>query len=168
MKEVNAKDFSAKIFSRWDPEWLLLASGDFKKGDFNFMTVAWGTLGVMWGKPVAIIFIRPSRHTFHFTEKYDSFTLCGFPPEFKSALTVCGTKSGRDIDKVKASGLSPTEALQVASPLFREANLAIECRKIYFDDLKPENFIDTEIEDNYSGSDYHRFYFGEILRVSVD
>ena len=165
MNEIKVEDFSVRIFRQWNDEWLLLSSGDFKAGQYNFMTVAWGSLGVMWGKPVAMAVVRPSRHTYKFMEKYDSFTLCAFPPEYKKALTVCGTKSGRDVDKVKVSGFTPTESLAVSSPIFREAELAIECSKIYFDDFKPKNFMDIGIEDNYSGSDYHRMYLGEVLKI---
>lgn len=168
MKEIAIKDFSMKVFAKWDPEWLLLAAGDFEKHEFNFMTVAWGALGVLWNKPIAIIFVRPSRYTYDFTEKYDSFTLSGFSPEYKDALTVCGTKSGRDIDKIKASGLTPIKSASVKSPSFKQANLVIECKKIYFDDLNPGNFLSPEIENNYSGEDYHRFYFGEVLKIFSD
>ena len=149
----------------WAQDWLLLTSGDFASGDFNTMTVAWGSLGTMWQKPFAQIVVRFSRYTFGFTERYDSFTLCALPAEFRPALQLLGTKSGRDSDKMTASGLTPIASTQVAAPGYAEAELIIECRKIYWDDVNPAHFIDPTIEKNYRDRDYHRIYFGEVVAI---
>jgi flavin reductase (DIM6/NTAB) family NADH-FMN oxidoreductase RutF len=152
--------------SVWGEQWFLLASGDVAKRDYNCMTVAWGGLGVMWGKPLAMVVVRPSRHTYGFMERCDSFTLCAFGEEHRTTLSYCGGHSGRDGDKVKASGLTPIPSRAVASPGFDEARLILECRKMYYSDLDPRHFLDSSIEGNYPGKDYHRVYFGEILAVS--
>ena len=150
----------------WATQWLLLTSGDFREGRFNTMTVAWGSLGTMWGKPFAQVVVRPSRYTYQFMEEYDTFTLCAFPNAQRPALNLLGSRSGRDGDKIHAAGLTPTAAACVAAPAFAEADLVIECRKIYWDDLKPDHFIDPGIEKNYPKGDHHRIYFGEVLAVS--
>jgi flavin reductase (DIM6/NTAB) family NADH-FMN oxidoreductase RutF len=92
------------------------------------MTVAWGSMGVMWGKPFAQVVVRPVRYTFEFMEQYDSFTLCAFPAEYRQTLLMLGTKSGRDGDKIAESGLTPVVSANVAAPGFAEAELIVELR----------------------------------------
>lgn len=109
-------------------------------------------------------FIRPSRHTFSFIENNSGFTLSFFTEEYRQALKICGSKSGRDIDKVKATGLTPVKSV-AGNVYFNEARLVIECSKIYSQDISPELFLDPEIASNYSDGDYHRLYIGEIKSV---
>ncbi|HHS12800.1 MAG TPA: flavin reductase family protein [bacterium] len=149
----------------WNHQWLLLTSGDFRSGHFNTMTVAWGSLGTMWHRPFVQVVVRPSRHTYTFMEKYDTFTLCAFPEAFREALQLLGSVSGRDEDKIARSGLHAAACPGVEAPGFEEAELMIGARKIYRYDLEPEQFLDSDIESNYPGGDYHRVYFGEILSV---
>ena len=96
MQTIPIDKFNSNIFKLWDKQWFLLTSGDFEKGDFNTMTVAWGYFGMMWSKPTAVVVVRPVRHTYNFIEKYDTFTLTAFPSKYKKALNLLGTKSGRD------------------------------------------------------------------------
>jgi flavin reductase (DIM6/NTAB) family NADH-FMN oxidoreductase RutF len=142
-----------------------LTAGENAPGKFNTMTVSWGGLGEVWNKPMAMVLVRPSRYTFEFIDKNADFTLCVLPGEFKDQLTLCGTRSGRAIDKIQATGLTPLTSSVVAAPGFNEAELIIECRKMYYDDIKPANFLSPHIEGNYNGKDYHRLYFGEILSI---
>ncbi len=165
LKEISFAEFAPQVIRSWGEDWFLLAAGSLELKDFNVMTVAWGMFGVMWHKPAAMAVVRPSRHTYRFMERYDNFTLCAFPPKYKDALMFCGTKSGRNVDKIKETGLTPFESWQVSSPAFKEAELVVEARKIYFDDFKPGNFLNETIESNYGGTDYHRIYLGEILAI---
>jgi flavin reductase (DIM6/NTAB) family NADH-FMN oxidoreductase RutF len=146
-------------------QWLLLASGDFQKGRYNAMTVAWGSLGVMWNRPFAQVVVRPIRYTYEFIEEFDTFTLCGFAEEHRLALKLMGTMSGRDGNKIKEAGLTPIGSSKVAAPSFAEAELILECRKIYWDDVVPIHFLDPEIDTNYPDKSYHRIYFGEIVAI---
>ena len=100
-------DFRARVHHLWADQWLLLTSGDFAAGHFNAMTVAWGSLGVMWGKPFAQVVVRPVRYTYEFMERYDTFTLCAFAKAHRSQLSLLGSRSGRDGNKIAASGLTP-------------------------------------------------------------
>jgi flavin reductase (DIM6/NTAB) family NADH-FMN oxidoreductase RutF len=149
----------------WANHWLLLTAGDFAAGSFNCMTVAWGSLGTMWGKPFAQVVVRPTRYTYQFMEKYPTFTLCAFPERYRPALQLLGTKSGRDGDKIGESGLTPVASTVVAAPAFAESELVLECRKIYWDDFDPAHFLDASIESHYSKRDYHRIYFGEVVAI---
>jgi len=149
----------------WNEQWLLLTAGDFAARHFNTMTVGWGSLGTMWNRPFAQVVVRPIRYTHEFMDRYDTFTLCAFPEAYRQALNLLGTKSGRHGDKIAESGLTPIPSTQVATPGFAEAELILECRKIYRADFDPTHFLDPRIEKNYPQKDYHTVYFGEILAI---
>ena len=150
----------------WSEQWMVLTSGSFVDDRFNAMAVGWGSFGTMWSKPFAQVVVRPTRYTLEFMEQYDTFTLCAFPEAHRKAVQLLGTKSGRDGDKITESGLTPVAATKVAAPCFAEAELVIECRKIYWQDMDSANFLDPAISKNYPRKDYHRIYFGEIVAIS--
>jgi flavin reductase (DIM6/NTAB) family NADH-FMN oxidoreductase RutF len=147
-------------------QWVLLATGDFHSGDYNAMTIGWGAIGTMWSKPFAFVAVRHSRYTYQFMEKYETFTLAAFPEAHHDALSLLGTRSGRDGDKIADSGLTPEASIQVAAPSFKEAEIIIECRKIYADDLNPAHFLDESIYRHYPNRDFHCIYYGEILAAA--
>jgi flavin reductase (DIM6/NTAB) family NADH-FMN oxidoreductase RutF len=146
-------------------DWMLVTAGS--PDAYNTMTASWGGFGVIWAKNIAWCAIRPSRHTYNFIEKADNFTLSFFDKEYHSALEICGSKSGRDIDKAAATGLTPIAASAPDTTTFAQARMVVECKKIYFQDLVPAHFLDESIEGNYKGSDYHRMYMGEITNILV-
>jgi flavin reductase (DIM6/NTAB) family NADH-FMN oxidoreductase RutF len=168
LQKISIRSFISKSFDLWDKTWLLLTSGNFSTGEFNSMTVAWGGFGIMWNKPMAMVVVRPTRHTFTLINSFDTFSLCVFPEKHRSALNLLGTKSGRDGDKIKESGLTPIASSVIAAPVFKEAELMIECRKIYWDDLDPQHFLDLSIEKNYVKKDYHRMVIGEVIKIIGD
>ncbi len=163
--KIAISDFNTDIFKAWDKDWFLLTSGDFSQNDYNCMTVAWGSFGVMWNKPFAQVVVRPTRFTYEFMEKYESFTLTTFGHEYRKALQLLGSTSGRDGDKIAKSGLTPIASQKIAAPAFEEATLIFECRKIYWQDFDHTHFLDDSIEKKYPQKDYHRIYFGEILTI---
>lgn len=165
LRNIPPFDFVVRINELWDKQWFLLTSGDYEKKDFNTMTVAWGFFGIMWNKPVAVCVVRPTRYTYGFMEKYDHFTLTAFEQKHKEDLTHLGTTSGRDSDKLSYTDLTIGKSVVIPSPTFEEAELSIECKKIYFDDFNPENFLDKSIHDQYPLKDYHRIYYGEIVNI---
>lgn len=143
-------------------EWMLVTAGDDK--NFNTMTASWGGVGVLWGKNVCFVFIRPSRYTYEFIEKADGLTLSFFTEEYRAALKLCGSKSGRDVDKCEETGLTPY-ALSNGNVAFSQARLVLNCRKLYWQDMAPSQFLDLAIEKNYNGQDYHRMYVCEIVEA---
>jgi len=165
LKPIKINDFMANPFQIWQREAMLLCAGDFESGKFNAMTVGWGSLGTMWRKPFAQVVVRPSRYTMKFMEKYNSFTLCLFPDEYREKVLLLGRISGRDGDKIAQSGLSPVKSETIAAPGFKEAELIMECTKIYFQDMDPAGFIDPEIDRDYPENDFHRIYYGRIEAV---
>ena len=164
-KNIPFDKFTLSVIQSFNNRWMLLAAGENKPGGFNVMTVSWGGFGVIWNKPLAMVVVRPSRFTFEFMEKSDTYTLSSFSGEFKDQLTLCGTRSGRAMDKIEACGFKPVASSAVPAPGFEEAELIIECRKMYYDDINPAHFLASHIEGNYGGRDYHRMYFGEIVAI---
>lgn len=159
---IAADGFLVQINQLWLNQWFLLTCGDFGADRFNTMTVAWGSFGIMWNKPMAMVVVRPTRYTYSFINKYPTFTLSAFPEKYKEDLNLLGTTSGRDGDKISQTQLTPVPAEKVAAPCFKEAELVVECRKIYWDDFEPANFLDESIIRNYPQRDFHRMFFGEI------
>jgi flavin reductase (DIM6/NTAB) family NADH-FMN oxidoreductase RutF len=149
----------------WERQWMLLTCGDLKKNHLNTMTVAWGSIGNIWYKPFVQVVVRPTRYTYQFMEKYDDFSLSVLPENKRDLLNMLGSKSGRDSNKIEESGLTLIESNKIKAPGFAEAELIFECKKIYWDDLNPNNFIAPNIEKHYPLKDYHRIYFGQILAI---
>lgn len=166
MKKVDVTSLQENFFKAISKEWMLVTSGD--KDGFNMMTASWGCTGWLWNKPVAVIFVRPERYTHEFVEKNDFVTLCflGNEPAARKIYNFCGSKSGRDYDKAKETGLKPEET-ELGNITFEQARLTLECRKLYKDHIKPEHFIDDSISQWYGGKNggYHDVYVLEIVNA---
>ena len=161
-KQIKPSDIEDNVFRLISKDWMLVTAG--APGSFNTMTASWGGLGHLWNRDVCFIFIRPSRHTYNFLESSRAFTLSFFSENYRPILKLCGSKSGKDIDKIGATGLTPVESA-AGNVYFSEARLVIECTTIYSQDILPELFLDPGIASNYPGGDYHRLYTGEIKSV---
>ena len=162
---IDINDFIARSHYLWLKQWLLLTSGDFKKNDFNCMTVAWGSIGAMWSTPFVQVVVRPSRYTHRFMEKYSTFTLAAFSEKHRADLQLLGSRSGRDGDKLSLTSITPIASETIKAPGYAEAELIVECRKIYSDVFKPQNFLNAAIDENYPKRDYHTVYFGRIEAI---
>ena len=160
--KIDPKEIQENVFSLIGDRWMLITAGTKEK--CNTMTASWGGLGVLWGKPVATVYIRPQRYTLEFVEREDTFTLCFFGEEYRKALALCGSQSGRDVDKVKACGFTVAEA-EGGAPYFAQAELVLVCKKAYWQDMDPAHFLDPEIETHYAQRDYHRIFIGEIVEA---
>jgi flavin reductase (DIM6/NTAB) family NADH-FMN oxidoreductase RutF len=159
-KEINPYEISGNTFQMIDKQWFLITAGNIRK--FNTMTASWGTFGILWNKPVVFCFVRPHRYTYQFMEGSDLFTMCFLEKNYRSVLNFCGKNSGRDVDKIAHTGLKPRET-PGGSVYFEQAELVLECRKLYFSDLDPSHLLDPAILKNYPANDFHRFYIGEII-----
>ncbi|MBQ7546460.1 MAG: flavin reductase family protein [Clostridia bacterium] len=162
-KKINIREVKESAVRLIADDWALVTAG--AKERFNTMTISWGGLGEIWGKDVAFIFIRPQRYTFGFLEENDRFTISFFGDGQRKALALCGSKSGRDTDKVAESGLTPV--FDGDTTYFAEATLVLKCRKMAGYDLTPDGFIDDTIESNYNGAGYHRMFVAEIEEALV-
>lgn len=148
------------VFSLIGDRWMLVAATD-KSGKTNAMTASWGGVGVLWGKKVAFVFIRPQRYTKKFVDEAERFSLSFFDDSFKKTLGYMGKVSGRDEDKIAKSGLTLSDINGV--PVFKEASLTLVCRKLYRQTLEEKCFIETDnIDKWYPQRDYHDVYVAEI------
>jgi flavin reductase (DIM6/NTAB) family NADH-FMN oxidoreductase RutF len=160
-EEIDVKALPDNVFHLLDEEWMLITAGS--KDNFNLMTASWGSFGVLWNKPIAVIFIRPQRYTLSFVENNEYFTLSFFTEKYRKVLNYCGQYSGRMVDKIKVTGLS-TVLTPLKNIAFKQARMVIECRKLYADNVRPEKFIDKEtIQHIYPTKDFHKMFIGEIL-----
>ena len=157
---VDPEAVQDNIFRLIGKDWMLITAGT--RGSFNTMTASWGGVGVLWDKKVCFTFVRPTRYTFEFLEKSEFYTLSFLKEQYRDILMYCGTKSGRDVNKVTETSLTPVFGENTV--FFAEARLVMECRKIYVEDIKPGNFLDQAVNEYYPKKDYHRIYVGEIIR----
>jgi flavin reductase (DIM6/NTAB) family NADH-FMN oxidoreductase RutF len=162
-QKISPKEIQDNPVKLIGDDWMLSTAGD--KDNFNMMTASWGTIGNLWNEPVVYIFVRPQRYTFEFTEESNYFTLTFFEEKHREMLQFMGTKSGRDYDKVKETGLTPMFT-ELGNVYYEQARLVIECEKIYADFLKGDGFLDKSIiEKMYPNKDFHKVYVGKILNV---
>lgn len=161
-KEIKATNIKGNLIEKISNEWMLISAGN--ENGYNMMTASWGFIGEMWGKDTAIAMIRPQRYTMEFIEKSDYYTL-SFYGEQRDIHKVCGSKSGRDVNKTELAGLTPLFSDNTV--YFEEADLVIICKKQYVDTIKEENFIDSSPLKWYENKDFHNMVFGEIIKVLI-
>lgn len=162
LHKVDPKSLNDNVFSLIGDKWMLITAGNADR--CNTMTASWGGLGVIWGAPAATCYIRPQRYTKEFVDREEYFTLAFFGEEWRRQLTLCGTKSGREADKVKECGFTVKTA-DCGTPYFEEADLVLVCRKRFAQDMDPANIPEDVKEKWYSNRDYHTLYIGEIVEV---
>ena len=134
------------------------------QGVSNTMTIGWGMMGFIWRRPILMVMVRFSRHTYGLMEASDTFTV-SFPNSdgYKEMLAQAGKLSGRDMDKFKDLHIPIQEAQAVAGPVIDNCGLTIECRTLYKQAMNPDD-LDEEIRtSSYANDDYHMLYFGEVV-----
>lgn len=163
MKDFEKKDY--KIFDLFSNQWALVTAGGPEH--YNCCTIAWGSLGSIWGagvnKPIVTVYIHPSRYTCGFMQDSEYFTVSFFPREYRKALGYLGSHSGRDGDKVKAAGLTPKPMGQAVT--FEEAHLTLLCRKLYQNQFDRERLAPEIRYDVYHDGEPHWEFIGEIVDV---
>lgn len=163
--EIKPEAIKENAIELFDREWALVTAG--VPGDVNTMTISWGSLGELWNKPVVTVYVSSSRYTYEFMERNDHFTVAFFPPECRGALQYLGSHSGRDGDKIQASGLTLVW-LESGLPSFEEADMVIEARKIYGAPFDEKGFGDVPRKFYVPGRmGIHSVYIGEIEHVWV-
>jgi hypothetical protein len=159
--EIKAESLNSSVFADIGKKWMLVSAAK-PDGRINTMTASWGALGVLWNKNVFICFVRPQRYTHEFTEASDRISISFFDESHREGLKICGTKSGRDCNKIALAGLTPFN--NCGDVGFEEAERIIFGKKIYAGKLDPLAFISEDIEKHYNG-DYHTVYICEIEKV---
>lgn len=161
LKKIDLKEFTGNVFSLFKDDNALLTAGSMEQ--HNPMTIAWGTLGMLWRKPIAIVYVKPTRYTFDFMNKNDYFTISWFKENNREIMKICGTQSGRDVNKDELAQLTPFDLGY--SVTYQEASQVILCRKIYVDDFQMCEMFDDKIMEIYPDELYHRRYIGEIIAI---
>lgn len=163
MKSIKIEELSKDLLHQ-------LAKGAFltvkNEKNVNTMTIGWGSVGYIWNKPILMVPVRYSRHTYTLINHAETFTVSvPVTKNLKDALALCGTKSGRNLDKIKASGLTLVDARSVESPIIGECDLHIECKVVYKQAMEPGNITEEIRTMNYPQNDFHVLFYGEIVNA---
>lgn len=174
-RKIQVWDYAGEIMSSLEKGVLLTT----KSGEqVNTMTISWGMLGIEWGKPIFTVFVRENRFTRAFLEQNPEFTINIPYGEFKKKiLGICGTKSGRDTDKIQMAGLTLEAPEAISVPGIRELPLTLECKVIYKQKQDPQAITeenngkfypqDTDSSFHSANRDYHTAYYGEIVTAYI-
>lgn len=163
MRAIDPKKITDNFIEMIGHEWMLVTAGSPER--FNTMTASWGTIGYLWNRPVATVFVRPERYTYEFMESGREFTLAFLGLENKAAHKVAGTQSGRDIDKMKETGLHPLPT-ERGNVIYEEARIALECRTLYTDAVQQAHFLEPGLYEQWYGGAHggdHKIYVAEIV-----
>lgn len=170
-REIKLWDYAGKILEGVQKAALVTTKAD---GKVNAMTIGWGTLGIEWSKPIFILFVRESRYTMEMLQKNPEFTInVPLGDVDKNILKVCGTRSGRDMDKIKELGLTLEEGKTVSVPAIKELPLTLECKVRYSQPQEPNGIPRDITEHHYPKNgafpkgDYHTAYYGEITAAYI-
>ena len=166
-KVVDYRDHLAETLKAFDEDRVLLVSQG-NKGLPNVMAIGWGSLGIIWRKPIFIVLVRPSRYTYKLIEETGEFTVNIVPPQLKEVVEYCGSVSGRDQNKFKEKQLTAIPSTKVKTPIIKEGIIHFECRGVNKNDLIPSELPKPIITQLYSEGDFHRIYFGEILACQCE
>ncbi len=161
-KEINAKEITGNLIKAIADEWMLISAGD--QNGYNMMTASWGFMGEMWGCDTAIAMIRPQRYTMEFVDKNDYYTL-SFYGDKKDIHKVCGSMSGKDVNKTELTGLTPVFSDNTV--YFEEARLVLICKKQYVGALEKDRFTQKDPLKWYENNDFHNMIFGKIEKVLI-
>ncbi len=162
-KEISPKEIPDNLIKAISEEWMLITAGD--QNGYNMMTASWGFAGEMWGSDAVMAVVRPQRYTMEFLSSHDYFTL-SFYGDNKDLHKICGSKSGRDVNKTELCGLTPTFDGDVT--YFEQARMVLVCKKQYVQQMQPEYFTDTEPDSKwYPQKDYHYMIIGKIEKVLI-
>lgn len=163
-RKVNVNDLQQNVFNEYENNWMIV-SAKSPDGRINGMTVSWGALGRFWEKPAATLYLRQSRYTKELVDSQDYLTISLFDGH-KKELGIYGSKSGRDCDKLKESGLTLTEL--EGQPAYEESKCVFVCKKMYQHDFELNSIPAKALADFYPDNDYHTMYIVEIIACYVN
>ncbi len=161
MQELEYSNYANYVISNIGKGAFLTVKNNNK---LNTMTIGWGSVGVIWGKPIFMVMVRKSRYTYDIIENNNEFTI-SFPKDnqLKKELMFCGSNSGYDYDKFKECNLTPVQGKKVNTPIIAEANLHFECSIVYKQNMDDSN-LDQNLNDHwYPDKNFHTLYYAEII-----
>lgn len=160
-KETGFFDEMHKTLDELNGKGILLVAGNPP----NPMTIGWGTIGVIWHKSIFTVMVRPTRFTFEKMEQSESFSVCILPEGFEKQIAVCGSKSGRNLDKIRSCRFTMEQGIRITTPFIAESTIHYECRIVHKHRIDPVTLESTIDKRYYPIKDYHMVYYGEILGV---
>ena len=165
-RKIDFREYAGHIIKSLRPGILITT----KVGDkVNSMTIGWGTLGVIWERPVFVAYVRQQRYTREMLDQCREFTVNIPMGDFRrNILGLCGSKSGRDMDKIAATELTPVEPEVIGVPGIKEFPLTLECRAIYRQEQESDQFNDEITRQFYTIETVdHICYYGEIVSAYI-
>ncbi len=162
--EASYTEYLEETLDKLGNPGLLLVSAD-ADGKPNAMTIGWGTVGIIWGKPIFAVLVRPSRYTYGLMEQTNDFTVNVPSAELRKAVAFCGSKSGRDYDKFAELGMTAVPGKEVKSPIIDECVIHYECKVVHKNDVLKDKLTSEIVSGAYPEGDFHTIYYGEILSV---
>ncbi len=164
---VRYTQFFTETMERMREDGLLLVTAG-RDNVPNVMTIGWGTIGSIWGRPVFMVLVRPSRYSYTRLEETGDFTVNVPPRELAAAVSYCGNVSGRDHDKFQEMKLTPAPSRQVRPPIIEQCLIHYECRTLHRNDVVPASLPQSVLDEYYPHGDFHRLYIGEIVAAYAD
>ena len=167
-KEINIFDYAGEIYKNL-PRGILMTTE--AEDCVNAMTIGWGTIGIEWGVPIFTAYVRKSRFTHELIERTGEFTICSpfgenLSDKAKKIISICGSKSGRDTDKLAEVNATIIQADMIRPPAIKEFPLTIECRVVYQVDERIKD-ISSKFKKFYPNENPHTAYYGEILKAYI-
>ena len=154
-------EFTAQSFDIFNKEWAIVCAGE--QEHYNAMTISWGGLGTLWGKPVVTVYVKPVRYTYQFMNDSEYFTVSFYDEQYRNAMQVYGSTSGRNTDKEAVTGFVPVKLEHGVT--YEQAKVTLVCRKIYYNDLVLENIPEEVVQRTYTTEAPHRMFIGEVIDV---
>ena len=166
-REAEYREYLEYTVRKLDEPGLLLAAHGLPGKPANAMTIGWATFGIIWGLPICVVLVRPSRYTYELIEASRDFTVNVPAPGLEEEVTYFGTTSGRDYDKFAETGLVAHPSRTVKAPTIGECIITYECKVVHFNDVEPANLAPQVDTSSYPRGDYHRLYYGQILTTTI-
>jgi flavin reductase (DIM6/NTAB) family NADH-FMN oxidoreductase RutF len=165
-KKIDIRDYAGEIIKAMRPGILLTTKVG---GKVNSMTIGWGTLGIIWERPVFVAYVRQQRYSREMLDECREFTINVPVGDYRrKILGICGSKSGRDTDKIEAAGLTPVEPEVISVPGIKELPLTLECRVLYRQEQESDQFSDEITRQFYTmETGDHICYYGEIVAAYI-
>jgi flavin reductase (DIM6/NTAB) family NADH-FMN oxidoreductase RutF len=160
-KELSTFEMFSSTMELLGGNGILLVAGDPP----NPMTIGWGTLGIIWGRPVFTVLVRPTRYTYQLIENSPDFSVNVLSGSYRKQLAICGSRSGRDMDKIRECGFSMEGGIRISTPYIAQSDYHYECSLIHRNRIDPSTLEPGIIRKYYPVRDFHTVYYGEILGV---
>jgi flavin reductase (DIM6/NTAB) family NADH-FMN oxidoreductase RutF len=165
-REMSFTDHYDSVIQVMRSRGLLLGAYD-ASDRANAMTIGWGAIGSIWAMPVWMVLVRPSRYTFKCIEQSGCFSVNVPGKDLFAACQLCGSNSGRDMDKLAAAGLTVAKGDAAAVPMIQQCPIIYQCQVVHRHDVAPGAMVRELLEGPYANGDYHRVYYGRILAAQA-